>query len=197
MLRIRKAPNTVVGVGIGVGAVRVGECRFGNVPVPARGRAWLLGGGVAQGFTEQTVPIIGRTDSCRPAVNVIFERHIAGVVGPVSDNPSGNTPQFNIDVVYRAEGLSVQFSDDGRKAAAGVIGVRGEEGVLLCILPRGHVRFPGCYLTKKSPEQFTRETMINLNTCLFRVYYWKDLIDNPISSCVRSRNHSPIQYSGG
>ena len=73
VLRIRQAPNTVVGVGIGVGAVRVGECRLGNVPVPTRVRARLLGGGVAQGFTEQVVPIVGRTDSSRPAMNVVIE----------------------------------------------------------------------------------------------------------------------------
>lgn len=58
VLRIRQAPHAVVDVGIGVGAVRVGECRFGNVPVPARVRARLLGGGVAQGLTEQATEAV-------------------------------------------------------------------------------------------------------------------------------------------
>lgn len=62
VLRIRQAPNTVVGVGIGVGAVRVGECRFGNVPVPARGSAGFLGGSIAQGLTEQRVTPEDRVD---------------------------------------------------------------------------------------------------------------------------------------
>ena len=63
VLRIRQAPHTVVGVGIGVGAVRVGERRFGNVPVPTRSRAWFLGRDMSK---QLFLPKNGQDSGCHP-----------------------------------------------------------------------------------------------------------------------------------
>ena len=144
MLRIRQAPNTVVGVGIGVGAVRVGECRFGNVPVPARGSAGFLGGGVAQGFTEQVVPIVGRTDSSRPAVDVVIERlgAIAGI-HCVAEGLSGQASEDIVTAVYIRQFHSVNLAADGEQASAVVIGILRQQAVP-GLVTGGAVRFHLC-----------------------------------------------------